>query len=338
MGDQGVGRVTGVWAAGVRRFGAELRGLSSRTEGADAEVPAIAARLSRPIAVSVHGRSGVGRSTVERALRRCGVPICGGASADVRIVVVAEVCKPEDRELCDETGAALVVVTKADLLGSAAEAPMVAADRVAGRVRGGTGLPAVAVVGLLAALNTLDEVDVAALRVLIDRPADLSSVDAFAASTVPGAGRLLERLDRFGIAHAVLALASGANSAGVVRRLHEVGRVDALVTAVAAAAAPVRYRRIIRAIDELRCVAATSGDEAVAGFLVSDDVVLARMAAAVDVVESIGGRVDRSDSADAHRRRALDWDRHRRGPVTGLHRTCATDIVRGSLRLLDASR
>ena len=43
--------------------------------------------------------------------------------------------------------------------------------------------------------------------------------------------------------------------------------------------------------------------------------------------------VDRDDDRDAHLRRAVAWRRYSRGPVSPLHRRCAEDIVRGSLRL-----
>ena len=70
-------------------------------------------------------------------------------------------------------------------------------------------------------------------------------------------------------------------------------------------------------------------------FLDADATALAVMTAAVDVVEAAGMHVDRGDDPDAHARRAVQWNRYARGPVNALHRACAADIVRGSLRLLD---
>ena len=55
----------------------------------------------------------------------------------------------------------------------------------------------------------------------------------------------------------------------------------------------------------------------------------------VGVVEAEGMTVDRGDEPAAHARRALHWSRYARGPVNALHRCCAVDITRGSLRLLD---
>ena len=60
------------------------------------------------------------------------------------------------------------------------------------------------------------------------------------------------------------------------------------------------------------------------------------MAAAVDVVQAHGLVVDPGTQPDAHLRRARHWRNYGRGPVDALHRSCSADIVRGSLRLLDA--
>jgi hypothetical protein len=57
------------------------------------------------------------------------------------------------------------------------------------------------------------------------------------------------------------------------------------------------------------------------------------MAAAVDVVEAAGMKVDRCQDAAGYLRRAVSWQRYSRGPVAGLHRACGADIARGSLRL-----
>lgn len=214
------------------------------------------------------------------------------------MLVVAEVRKPED--VWD--AATVVVQTKADLT-----------DATCG----------IRVVGLLAVLDFLTDDEVDALRVLTRRPADMSSVDAFVscahALNRDVRQRLLERLDRFGIAHAVLALADGAEPDAVVARLTELSNIDAVLAALRAASAPVRYRRIVGN----RCS--------------SDASVLDRMSAAVAVVEAAGATVDRGDRPEDHRRRALHWARYSRGPVTDLHRACAADIVRGSLRLLDGA-
>src|ERR1700733_6377669 len=61
--------------------------------------------------------------------------------------------------------------------------------------------------------------------------------------------------------------------------------------------------------------------------------VVARMMAGVDVVEAVGMDVDRGDTAAAHLRRAVHFQRYRRGAVAATHRACGADIVRGSLRL-----
>jgi hypothetical protein len=88
---------------------------------------------------------------------------------------------------------------------------------------------------------------------------------------------------------------------------------------------------VLDAVAELETLAVT--DRRVGEFLSRDDTVVARMKAAVDVVEAVGMKVDHCDTAAAHLRRAVDWHRYRRGPVAGMHRACGADIVRGSLRL-----
>ena len=147
--------------------------------------------------------------------------------------------------------------------------------------------------------------------------------------------RLLERLDRFGIAHAVLALADGTDPTALPAHLRSLSNVDAVLAGLEAVAAPVRYRRLRAAMAEMHSLAVQLDDERLLRLLNSDAAVLATMAAAVDVVEADGIRVDPGDHPDAHRRRAVQWRRYGRGPVDALHRSCSAAITRGSLRLLD---
>ena len=179
-----------------------------------------------------------------------------------------------------------------------------------------------------------------ALRVLVTEPADLTSTDAFVRTdhSLPPAlrQRLLATLDRFGIAHAVLALSEGADDAAVSTVLRHVSQVDRVVEHIDAAGAPVRYHRLQSALAELRSLAVQSDD--IAALLATDQTVLAVMAAAVDVVEAAGVEVDRGDDAATHLRRAVHWRRYSTGPVDALHRSCGADIARGSLRLLERAR
>jgi hypothetical protein len=195
-------------------------------------------------------------------------------------------------------------------------------------------------VALLATADLDDEL-MSALRVLVTEPADLTSTDAFARTGHPLRPelrrRLLAALDRFGIARAVLALGEGADDATVSTVLRRASQVDRVVEHIEAAGAPVRYRRVRSTITELHSLAVQSGDERLARFLSTDETVLAVMAAAVDVVEAAGVRVDRGEGAAAHLRRAVHWRRYSRGPVGALHRSCGADIARGSLRLLGRS-
>jgi hypothetical protein len=300
----------------------------------------IIARLTRRVGVAVVGRAGVGRDTVAAALRDHAVAVTAGtAAADVQVLVIAEALKPEERAMAATDRPTLIVLNKADLTGSRSGGALPNAHRTAADVQRRTGTPTVAMVGLLGKTTALDDDLVDALRTLVHTAADLRSVDAFTSGDHPVGReirtRLLERLDRFGIAHAVLALARGADPATLPTLLQRLSNVDAVLARLDAASAPVRYRRLRAALAEMHSLAVQLDDQALLGLLNSDAAVLATMTAAVDVVEADGIRVDPGDDPDAHRRRAAQWRRYSRGPVDSLHRRCGADITRGSLRLLD---
>jgi hypothetical protein len=261
-----------------------------------------------------------------------------GAEADIAVRVIAETLKPEDQVAGLPT---LIILNKADLMGFGAGGPLALAQQQAAAIHGSTKAPTVPMVGLLA-IAELDDELMAAVRTLVDEPADLTSTDAFVESahslSASVRRRLLDTLDRFGVAHAVLAVEDGADAAAVSALLRRLSRVDEAVGGVEALAAPVRYRRVCTAIAELHSLAIRSADQELAGFLAADDTVLAAMAAAVEVVEADGMHVDRGDDPGAHRRRAAHWQRFAERPVTALYRSCSADICRGSLRLLRRCR
>ena len=199
-------------------------------------------------------------------------------------------------------------------------------------------LPMEPMVGVLAVAvldNLVDDDLWTALQVLASQPADLNSPDSFLAGEhavpVEVRRRLLETLDVFGITQATVAIRRGATVGATQALLRHLSCIDAVVDRIGAVGAQVYYRRMLDAVAELETLAVT--DRRVGEFLSGDDTVIARMAAAVDVVEEAGMAVDRCDSAAAHVRRAVGWQRYSRGPVAGMHRACGADIVRGSLRL-----
>lgn len=311
-------------------------------ERRDPRLTAIVRRLCAPTRVAVRGREGVGRATVAAALTAAGVGVSPDGVADVDVMVIAEALKPEDRAFLDESGRpAVVVLNKADLTGFGGAGPMAHAYHRAARCRALTGLPTVPMVALLADVNLTGEL-LDALRTLLAEPADVSSTDAFVEAPHPlpreVRKRLLSVLDRFGIAHAVLALDRGASVDSLPNHLRKLSQLDRVIGHIGAAGAPLRYRKVHTAVAQLRALATQSDDPRLGDLLAADDAVLAAMTAAVDVVEAAGARVDRGDDADAHLRRAAQWRRYGNGPVNALHRACAADISRGSLRLLGRSR
>jgi hypothetical protein len=308
----------------------------------DLRLTQLIARLRRPVRVAVQGRSGVGRGTVSTVLRRRGVPIAPDADhADVRVLVIADGLKPEDRVTPVTDPPTLIVLNKADLAGSARGGAVGNAQRRAAEVRALTGAPTVPLVGLLAeaAGATLDDEMVGALRTMVTEPADLTSVDAFTAADHPVGRdvreRLLARLDRFGIAHAVVALARGTPPADLPALFDDVSNVAAVTAALRSVEAPIRYRRLRSARIEITSLAMQFGNRRLDALMSSDAVALTAMTVAVDVVETDGVAVDAGDDAGAHLARARQWRRYGSGPVNALHRDCSADIVRGSLRLFD---
>nr|WP_231976695.1 hypothetical protein [Mycobacterium sp. E740] len=298
-------------------------------------------RLTAPVRVAVRGRDGVGRTTVAAALAGAGVTV-SKEPADVDVLVIAETLKPEDREvLAGAKRPAVVVLNKADLTGFGADGPVALAHRRAAQIRALTGLPTVPMIALLADVELSDDL-FGALRTLVTEPADLTSTDGFVQSPHPlsteSRAHLLAALDRFGIAHAVLAIDRGMSAAALPAHLRRLSELDRVVEHVQAAGAPLRYRRLRSVMTELCAVAAQFDATDLAELLASDDSVLAMMTAAVDVVEAAGLAVDRGDDSAAHLRRAVHWRRYGRGPVDALHRACSADISRGSLRLLARSR
>lgn len=123
--------------------------------------------------------------------------------------------------------------------------------------------------------------------------------------------------------------------AGVRALLHRLSGVDTVAERLAGAGAAVRYRRALDAAARLEAVAVEGGPTArrIADFLSCDDTVLARMAAAADAVEAVGIRCGPAGGPADQLRRAVRWRRHRTAPLAAMHRACAGDIARGSLRL-----
>ncbi len=304
-----------------------LRGFA--TEVADPRVGAVAERMAAPVRVAVCGRRGVGRRTVARALESRGVAVWPHQVADLVVYVVAEVAKPEDTAAVAASSQPVVVVhNKTDLTGRSVLAGVAA--RLAA--------PVLPVAGLLA-VAALDGGAFAALQVLAAEPADLTSAERFLAGPhrLPREVRLAlcEALDLPGIGHAVAAIRHGASADPVRELLHGLSGIDAVVHRLDTVGAAVRYRRLLDAVEQLEALAV--GDERIGDFLASDDTVLARMAAAVDVVQAVRLVVDADGDAGALLRRAARWQRYRCGPVTGLHAACGSDIARGTLRLWAAA-
>ncbi len=282
------------------------------------------------------GRRGVGRSTVAHALARAGdlrgtiTLTSKPARADVDVYVVADVVKPEDRDAIAATARpVLAVLNKADLIattepGRHPHGPTVAARNRCARLSARTGMPVEPLVGLLAVAvldNLVDDTMWAALQALA------------AQRSVPTQLRcgLVDTLDVFGVAQAVAAIRRGASRAETGALLRGLSCVDEVVDKIGVLGAQVHYQRVLDAAAELETLAVT--DRRMAEFLSRDETVVARMLAAMDVVEAVGMNVDRCDTAAAHLRRAVQWHRYRCGPVAGMHRACGADIVRGSLRL-----
>lgn len=337
---------------GYRLFLDELTRLAGRT--GDQRVQPIAARVAQPLRVAVRGRPGAGCRTVARALTGAGLSVASSAVpagvADVQVYVLAEALKPEDRDAIaavrDARRPLVVVLNKADLSGFGGAGPMAAAQTRCAHFSALVGLPVVPMIGLLAAaaFDDLDEACWLALRVLAAHP-DVrtcldGSFDGFLAAEltvpIPMRLRLLEGLDLFGVALGVAAVRRGAAPAGVRALLRRASGVDAVVAQVMAAGGPPRYRRILEAVTALEAMAVT--DERIARCLAGDDMVLARMSAALDAVSALHLESEDIASEDmaALLRRAVRWQRHRSSRDCRAGRVdaaCGADIVRGSLRL-----
>jgi hypothetical protein len=308
---------------GYRLFADELASFAAAVH--QPRLVAIPQRIVAPLRVAVQGRRGVGRRTVTNALTAAGFTVeAPTEKPDVTVHVIAEVVKPEDRHaVAAARHPVLVLLNKADLAGRRCE-----------ELAEVIGLPTSPMVALLATA-ALDDPLRAALRSLVDRPADCSSPDAFLAGPHPPAGtarrRLLETLDLFGIALAVAAVQRGASCAEISALLRSASGVDTVADRLQTLGLEARYRRVLNAEAELETLAVT--DDRISELLRSDELVIARMAAAVDVMEATGVQVDPGDDPSAHLRRARHWRSYGSGAASAVQRSCGADIARGSLRL-----
>lgn len=313
-------------------FGEKL--LRFATEVSDRRVMEIAERVAAPIRVAVAGRGGSGRRTVMRALECVGTAVTAPHTADVLVHVVAEVAKPEDTAAVAAARLpVLVVLNKKDLAGAATAAAVSA--RMSAPVVPMAALPAVAALD-----NRIDDALWDALQVLAAKPADVCCADHFVAGEHPVPSRLRRRLcdtiDLSGITHAVDAIQRGGGIDQVGARLRQFSGLDAVVRRLDAVAATVHYQRLFDGVARLAALAVSDGR--IGEFLSSDDTAAARMAAAVSVIEAAGLTIDPAEQPTAQLQRAAHWQRYGSGPVGGLHRACAADITRGSLRLWSSAR
>jgi hypothetical protein len=327
---------------------------------ADARVSAIADKAAAPLAVAVRGRRGVGRSTVARALAKAatasGITVMPSAGeADLLVQVIAEVVKPEDADAIATAGCpVLAVLNKADLIGPLAgrtgTGPLATAQARCADLAELVGVRFEPMNALLAvaAIEGLDGTSWSALQALAAHPGGSACLDGSfegfvaADNPVPTDARrqLLDTLDLFGTALGIAAVRRGGTPTQVRALLRRMSGIDAVIATLSALGAEVRYRRMLGAIAELEALAVgTAGiGEQVSGFLSRDDTVIARMAAAVEVAEAAGHNVGGCDDPAEHLPRAARWQRYSRGSVSELHRACAGDIARGSLRLWSRTR
>jgi hypothetical protein len=310
----------------------------------------LSADLSAPLRVGVCGRPGAGRAAVRRALRGAGhVVTAPGVAADVGVYVFTESLTPDDRAaLADARLPTVAVLNKADLAGFRGDGPMAIAAARCRELQSSTGVPTRPLAALLAVAAgdpaVLDPELVAALQQLTEGSARVNP-----ATVSPRIRRrLLAELDLFGIAIAVAAVSGGADPAALAALFRQLSGVNSVIAEIDRVGAPSRYRRLVDALAPLVGQSVGPRGARVAEFLAGDAVVLARRAAAADVLTAAGeipageipageipaGEIpDDSGEPDAALRRAIFLQRYARGPVAVLHRACGTDIVRGELRL-----
>ncbi|MUM19101.1 hypothetical protein FZI91_07320 [Mycobacterium sp. CBMA271] len=318
----------------------------------------LAVRAGDPLRVSVRGRAGVGVTSVIGGLGRTmpaedgpghvlievPIPEVDGADplvADVDVVVFAEALKPEDRAVLQASAAPKVLIlNKADLTDpGSARGPWTAAVGRCAQYRAEMRVPTLPLSAHVP-LADLDEGILEALKLMVESPADTSSVDAFVTCThevpVETRRRLLQELDLYPMGCAIGALRQVPTLAppGLTALLHDLSGIDAVVVAIRAAIAQGWYRRMRTVLTELRRIGVTGVlPMQVDAFLTSDDLVVAAMQCAVDAATAAGMRVELSDHPEDHRYRAERWQRFAAGPVNATYAAMGTDIVRGSLRL-----
>jgi hypothetical protein len=310
----------------------------------------LSADLSAPLRVGVCGRPGAGRAAVRRALRGAGLGVTApGVAADVGVYVFTESLTPDDRAaLADARLPTVAVLNKADLAGFRGDGPMAIAAARCRELQSSTGVPTRPLAALLAVAAgdpaVLDPELVAALQQLTEGSARVNP-----ATVSPRIRRrLLAELDLFGIAIAVAAVSGGADPAALAALFRQLSGLNSVIAEIDRVGAPSRYRRLVDALAPLVGQSVGPRGARVAEFLAGDAVVLARRAAAADVLTAAGeipageipageipaGEIpDDSGEPDAALRRAIFLQRYARGPVAVLHRACGTDIVRGELRL-----
>ncbi|MFA4081120.1 hypothetical protein [Mycobacteroides salmoniphilum] len=321
----------------------------------------LAVRAGDPLRVTVRGRAGVGVTSVIGALGRTlpaedgpghalvEVPIPGEDPADsadadamdVQVVVFAEALKPEDRAVVGASNAPKVLIlNKADLTDpGTARGPWTAAVERCAQYRIETRVPTLPLSAHVP-LADIDEGMVEALKLMVENPADTSSVDAFVTCThevpVRMRERLLHELDLYPMGCAIGALRQVPTLAapGLASLLCDLSGVDAVVSAIRAAIAQGWYRRMRTVLAELRRIGVTGVlPVQIDAFLTSDDVVVAAMRCAVDAATAAGIPVELSDHPEDHRYRAERWQRFAAGPVNATYASMGTDIARGSLRM-----
>lgn len=316
---------------GHQLFADGLTGLAART--ADPRLSAIAAGITVPLQAAVHGRRGVGRRTVAAALAAAGVRIAGRPAefktADLDVHVVAEVVKAEDIAAVRAARGrpVLVVLNKTDLPGHGG----VAAARSAARV---PVEPMSALFALAALGDELDDELWEALRSVAAQPADLRSAEHFVSGRHPVPRRTRERLcatiDLSGIGRLLDPARQGGTAAQARAVLGGLSGVEGVVARLEAMGAVLRHQRMSEAVTRLAAMAVA--DHRIDEFLVRDETVAARMAAAIAVVQ--GQYVPDEPVLTTARR----WQAYRSAPVGAAGRACAADLASGSLRVWAATR